>query len=66
MSGPFECDVAVVGYDDAELLDIACVTTTLATATRFLAGSTAPTPSPRPTAPAPATTFACSPPADGR
>jgi transcriptional regulator GlxA family with amidase domain len=30
--------VAVVGYDDAELLDIACVTTTLATATRFLAG----------------------------
>ena len=30
--------IAVVGYDDAELLDIACVTTTLATATRFLAG----------------------------
>lgn len=30
--------VAVVGYDDAELLDIACVTTTLAMATRFLAG----------------------------
>jgi hypothetical protein len=29
---------AVVAYDDAELLDIACVTTTLATATRFLTG----------------------------
>jgi transcriptional regulator GlxA family with amidase domain len=28
----------VVGYDDAELLDIACITTTLATATRFLGG----------------------------
>ena len=30
--------VAVVAYDDAELLDIACVTTTLATADRFLTG----------------------------
>jgi transcriptional regulator GlxA family with amidase domain len=35
---PMAVATAVVAYDDAELLDIACVTTTLATATRFLAG----------------------------
>jgi AraC family transcriptional activator FtrA len=35
---PMAVATAVVAYDDAELLDIACVTTTLATATRFLTG----------------------------
>ena len=59
--------VAVVGYDDAELLDIACVTTTLATATRFLAGQYGTHSEPPPDgAPPLVTTSACSPPADGR